>query len=110
MNARLSVILMPSTARAGKISSIVPMATHVDVPEHGVDILVTEQGLADLRGLTPMERAARIIDRCAHPDYKKSLRRYFDRAVERGGGHEPHILEDAFSFHQRFQNTGSMKD
>lgn len=42
------------------------MVSHVDHTEHDVDILVTEQGLADLRGLAPRERARAIIDNCVH--------------------------------------------
>ena len=109
LNAYLSVILMPSTAKGGNISSLVPMTSHVDIPEHGVDVIVTEQGLADLRGLTPKERAERIIRSCAHPAYRPLLLDYFQRAVKEGGGHEPHLLEEALSFHQRFLKTGSMK-
>ena len=109
MNALLSVILMPSTVRGGSISSLVPMTSHVDIPEHGVDVIVTEQGLADLRGLTPKERAEKIVRTCAHPAYQPLLLEYFQRAVKAGGGHEPHLLDEALSFHQRFLKTGSMK-
>jgi len=109
LNAYLSIILIPSTARGGNISCIVPMTSHVDIPEHGVDVIVTEQGLADLRGLTPQERAERIIRSCSHPAYRPLLQDYFERAVKEGGGHEPHLLEEALSFHQRFLKTGSMK-
>jgi succinyl-CoA:acetate CoA-transferase len=109
MNAYLSVILIPSIAKKGKISCVVPMVSHVDIPEHGVDAIVTEQGVADLRGLVPKERAERIIDCCAHPTYKPLLRDYFQGAKRKGGGHEPHLLEEALSFHQRFLKTGSMK-
>lgn len=109
LNAFLSVILLPSVAKGGDISSIVPMVSHVDLPEHGVNVVVTEQGLADLRGLSPKERAGRIIDCCAHPAYRPLLRDYFERAKKHGGGHEPHLLGEAFSFHQRFKSTGSMK-
>lgn len=83
------------------------MVTHVDHTEHDVDILVTEQGLADLRGLAPRERAKLIINNCAHPDYREQLNDYFDRACIRGG-HTPHLLEEAFSWHSRRQQTGSM--
>jgi len=109
MNAYLSVILLPSTARGGNVSSLVPMTSHVDIPEHGVDVIVTEQGVADLRGLTPRERAEKIIGRCAHPDYRPLLLDYFRRALQEGGGHEPHLLEESLSFHRRFLKTGSMK-
>jgi len=108
LNAYLSIILLPSTARSGDVSSIVPMTTHVDVPEHGVDVVVTEQGVADLRGLDPKQRAEAII-RCAHPEDRPLLRDYFERACKGGGGHEPHLLGEALSFHQRFLSTGSMK-
>ncbi len=109
MNAYLSVILLPSTAKNGNISSIVPMVSHVDIPEHGVDIVVTEQGLADLRGTPPVGRAVKIIDSCSHPEYRPILREYFERASREGGGHEPHLLEEAFSLHKRFLKNGSMK-
>lgn len=108
MNAYMSVILLPSTAKSGNISSIVPMVSHVDIPEHGVDVVVTEQGLADLRGTPPLGRAEKIIDCCSHPRYRPLLREYFERAKKEGGGHEPHLLEQAFSFHERFLNNGSM--
>ena len=108
-NAYLSVFLTLSTGKGGDISSIVPMATHVDHTEHNVDVVVTEQGLADLRGLSPVERAGAIIGNCAHPDYRPLLTDYLERAVKAGGGHEPHILEEAFSFHKRLKQTGSMK-
>jgi succinyl-CoA:acetate CoA-transferase len=109
MNAHLSVILLPSTAKGGNISCIVPMTSHVDIPEHGVDLLVTEQGVADLRGLAPEERADKIIRVCAHPDYRPILREYFKRALKEAGGHEPQLPDEALSFHSRFLKTGSMK-
>ena len=109
MNAFLSVILLSSTARDGKISCVVPMVSHVDISEHGVDVIVTEQGVADLRGLTPKERAERIINDCAHPEYRPILRDYFEKAKKHGGGHEPQLMEEALSFHQRFLKMGTMK-
>ena len=108
-NAFLSVILLSSTAKSGNISSIVPMVSHVDITEHGVDIVVTEQGVADLRGLTPSERAERIIECCAHPEYRPLLLEYLHEARTGGGGHQPQLLKEAFSFHLRFLQTGSMK-
>lgn len=108
-NAYLSVFLTLSTGKNGDISSVVPMVPHVDHPEHNVDIIVTEQGLADLRGLSPVERAEKIILNCAHPDYRPRLLDYLQRSIRQVGGHEPHILEEAFSFHLRFNDTGSMK-
>jgi succinyl-CoA:acetate CoA-transferase len=106
-NSHLSLFVSKSVAKAGDISSIVPMVTHVDHTEHDVDILVTEWGLADLRGLAPRERAPLIIERCAHPDYRPQLRAYFEQAA-RLGGHTPHILEQAFSWHSRYRSTNTM--
>ncbi len=107
-NAHISIFVTASVAKDGKISSIVPMVSHHDHTEHDVDVIVTEQGLADLRGLAPRERALVIINNCAHPDYREDLLDYFNRASERGG-HTPHILSEAFSFHQRLAENGSMK-
>src|SRR5690606_27125039 len=75
-NGYLSVFMSPSTAKGGKISGIVPMASHVDHTEHDTMVIVTEQGLADLRGLAPKQRARLIIERCAHPDYRPMLQDY----------------------------------
>lgn len=108
-NAYLSVFVTQSLAKGGKISSIVPMVSHVDHTEHDVDVIVTEQGLADLRGLAPRQRAQVIIDQCVHPDYRAQLQDYFDRALERGG-QTPHILEKAFSWHSRLRETGTMRE
>jgi len=108
-NSYLSIFMGPSTARGGDISTIVPMVSHVDHTEHDVHIIVTEQGLADLRGMDPRERAQEIINKCAHPDYKPLLMNYFKRAQHEVGGHEPQMLDEAFSFHRRLKEKGSMK-
>jgi succinyl-CoA:acetate CoA-transferase len=109
-NAFLSVFMAPSTAKNGNVSTIVPMASHVDHTEHDTMVVVTEQGLADLRGLSPKQRARRIIDCCAHPDYRPMLNDYFDRAVHASAGkHTPHLLREALSWHARFVETGSMR-
>jgi succinyl-CoA:acetate CoA-transferase len=107
-NAQLSFFVSKSVAKGGDISSVVPMVTHVDHTEHDVDILVTEWGLADLRGLAPRERAPKIIEHCVHPDYKEKLLSYFERAKEKGG-HTPHILSEALSWHIQYQTTGTMR-
>jgi acyl-CoA hydrolase len=70
--------------------------------------LVTEFGLADLRGLAPRERAPLIIANCTHPDYREQLSDYYQAALKRGG-HTPHVLEEALSWHVRLRETGSMK-
>jgi len=103
-----SIFVGPSTARGGKISAIVPAVSHVDHTEHEVDILVTEQGLADLRGLDPGERAEMIIRRCAHPDYRGMLSDYLAGA-KREPGHIPLCLEESGAFHRRFKSAGTMK-
>lgn len=109
-NAYLSVFMSPSTAKGGAISAIVPMVSHVDHTEHDVMVVVTEQGLADLRGLSPKQRATQVIQRCAHPDYRPLLQDYFDRACRDGyGRHTPHLLGEALAWHQRFVETGSMR-
>ncbi|MGW5072044.1 acetyl-CoA hydrolase/transferase family protein [Rhodococcus sp. NPDC004095] len=108
-NGYMSLFLSPSTAKGGAISSIVPMVPHVDHTEHDVQVLVTEQGLADLRGLSPRKRAQVIIDHCAHPSFRPALHDYLARAqAQPGVGHTPHLLGEAFSFHERFNATGSM--
>lgn len=96
-----------ATAKGGRISSIVPMVTHVDHTEHDVDIVVTEPGLADLRGLAPRERAEAIIEHCVAEPYKGMLRAYVAEAQTRGG-QTPHVLEQAFAWHTRYRETGSM--
>jgi succinyl-CoA:acetate CoA-transferase len=96
-NAYLSIFMTPSTAKHGSISSIVPMVTHVDHTEHDVQIVVTEHGLADLRGLSPKQRAGVVIDNVAHPSFRPALRDYFDRACKFSPGkHSPHLLDEAF--------------
>ena len=107
-NAHLSIFVTKSLAKGGAISRVVPMVSHVDHCEHDVDILVTDQGLADLRGLAPRERAALIIENCVHPNYRAALADYFERACARGG-HTPHLLEEALSWHQRFEDQGDMR-
>ncbi|EJW09958.1 Acetyl-CoA hydrolase [Rhodovulum sp. PH10] len=98
-NAYLSIFMTPSTAKNGAISCIVPMVSHVDHTEHDVQVVVTEQGLADLRGLSPKQRAKVMIDNCAHPDYKPALAEYYRLALEKSPGrHTPHLLGEAFGF------------
>jgi succinyl-CoA:acetate CoA-transferase len=108
-NAYISLFLTPSTAKDGTISCIVPMVSHIDHTEHDVHVIVTEQGVADLRGLAPQHRARRIIENCAHPDYREALLDYFERAVATAPGkHTPHLLDEALSWHTRFLHQGTM--
>ncbi|KHL68196.1 acetyl-CoA hydrolase [Pseudomonas flexibilis] len=107
-NAHLAIFVTKSIAKGGAISSAVPMVPHVDHNEHDVDILVTEQGLADLRGLAPRERAQLIIDKCVHPDFRPAMQDYLDRACATVSGQTPHLLEEAFSWHTNMRKTGHM--
>jgi len=109
-NAFISFFLSPSTAKGGSISAIVPMVSHVDHTEHDVGVIVTEQGLADLRGLPPRRRAQQVVARCAHPDYRPLLEDYLDRAAAGAHGqHTPHLLREALSWHTRYLETGTMR-
>ncbi len=109
-NAYISMFLSPSTAKQGAISAIVPMVSHVDHTEHDVNVIVTEWGLADLRGLSPKQRARVVVANCAHPDYRPALQDYLDRAAKESFGlHTPHVLERSLSWHQRFVTTGTMR-
>jgi acyl-CoA hydrolase len=107
-NAFLPIFMTPSTAKGGAISSIVPMVTHVDHTEHDTMVFVTEQGLADVRGMGPERRAREIIEKCAHPDYRPLLLDYLEEGLRNGSRHTPVTLGRAFEFHKRFLETGSM--
>ncbi|EEH33807.1 acetyl-CoA hydrolase [Paracoccidioides lutzii Pb01] len=116
-SSKYSIMHTPS-ARPSKtdptgISCIVPFCTHIDQTEHDLDVIVTEQGLADVRGMCPRQRAREIIAKCSHPDYRPILQDYFDRAefecLKKGMGHEPHLLFQAFKMHQNLQEKGTMK-
>lgn len=104
-NAFISIFSCPSVTKGGLISNIVPMVAHPDHSEHSVDILVTDQGIADLRHKDPVERAHEIIENCAHPDYRPLLRDYLKMGK---GGQTPHVLSSAFAFHNAFNETGDM--
>lgn len=105
-NCYISILQAPSTAKGGAISTVVPLCSHVDHNEHSVQVLVTEQGLADLRGLGPVERARRIIDLCAHPDYRDYLSDYIERSPM---GHVRHDLSKCFDLHKAYIETGDMR-
>jgi acyl-CoA hydrolase len=105
-NAFLSIFTCPSTAKGGKISTIVPMVSHLDSSEHSVCVVMTEQGVADLRGKSPEERAQTIIENCAHPEYRGILRDYVAMA---GHTHSPQTLQAAFGLHLSFAKAGDMR-
>ncbi|MEM9789318.1 MAG: succinate CoA transferase [Planctomycetota bacterium] len=106
-NAFLSILVAPSMAKKGAISAVVPMVSHLDHNEHSVQVLVTEQGLADLRGKGPVERANTIIEKCAHPDFRNYLHAYVGNAPT---GHIRHDLTHAFAMHRAFIEAGTMRD
>lgn len=108
-NSFISIFVTPSIAKNGDISAIVPFVSHVDHTEHDVQVIATEYGLADLRGLSPKARAEKVIA-IAHPDYRAELQDYYDRALKESfGGQTPHIIDESLSWHDRFIKTGSMK-
>lgn len=109
-NAALSIFTTKSVAKNGEISSIVPMVSHHDHTEHDVHVVVTEQGLADLRGLSPKERARQIINKCAHPDFKDQLWDYYREASFFSRyKHTPHLLNKVFEWHENFLKYGRMR-
>jgi acetyl-CoA hydrolase len=105
-NAYLSMFTCLSTAKGGKISTIVPLVSHMDHSEHSVQVVATEWGIADLRKKSPHERALLIIDNCAHPDFRAELHGYLQMVKS---GHTPHTLSAAFAFHSQFLKTGDMR-
>lgn len=104
-NAYISIFTCPSTAKGGKISTIVPLVSHFDHSEHSVQVVITEQGIADLRGLDPAARARKIVENCAHPDFRDELLGYFANVKN---GHTPQTLSGAFAMHLQYLKTGSM--
>ena len=107
-NAYISIFTCPSVAKEGKISSIVPMVSHLDHSEHSVNIVITEQGVADLRGKSPKERAQAIIENCAHPDYKQILWDYLKLAGNKS--QTPHAIQAALGMHAELAKSGDMKN
>lgn len=107
-NAFVSSFISPSEAKGGAISAIVPFVSHVDHTEHDAMVFVTEYGVADLRGLAPRDRVAKMIS-IAHPSYRPLLEEYVERAGNSKFQQTPHDLRHAFDFHIRSLETGTMK-
>ncbi|MDD4516266.1 acetyl-CoA hydrolase/transferase family protein [Massilibacteroides sp.] len=103
----LSIFTTPSTAKDGKISAFVPMVSHMDHSEHSVKVIITEYGVADLRGKSPVQRARCIIENCVHPDYKALLTEYLEMGIK---GHTPQNLNCCFAFHQELAKSGDMRN
>jgi acyl-CoA hydrolase len=104
-SAYLSIFTTPSTAKGGKISAFVPMVSHLDHSEHSVKVIISEYGVADLRGKSPVQRARLIIDNCVHPDYRPLLNEYLKRGIS---GHTPQDLKSCFAFHHALAEFGDM--
>ena len=88
-NAYISIYTTPSTAKGGAISAFVPMVSHHDHSEHSVKIIITEHGIADLRGKSPIQRAHEIINNCVDPQYRPMLNEYLEMSKK---AHTPHTL------------------
>lgn len=106
-NAFISIFTCPSVAKGGAISTIVPLVSHLDHSEHSVQVVITDQGIADLRGKDPHERALAIIEQCAHPEYREDLHQYLESVKD---GHTPQSLALAYSMHQAFLKKGDMRE
>ena len=106
-NAYLSIFTTPSTAKGGKISAIVPMVPHLDHNAHSAKVLITEHGVADFRGKSPIQRAEAIIDNCVDPQYKEILNDYLSLGQK---GHTPQSMSAALAMHDTFIKTGDMRD
>lgn len=104
-SAYLSIFTTPSTAKDGKISAFVPMVSHVDHNEHSVKVIITEYGVADLRGKSPVQRAEAIINNCVHPEYRPLLTEYMNMGIK---GHTPQNLKCSFAFHEELAASGDM--
>jgi succinate CoA transferase len=106
-NAYISIFTTPSTAKGGAISAIVPMVSHIDHSEHSVKVLITEHGIADLRGTSPRQRAELIINNCVDPQFRPIMREYLAKASK---GHTPTDLSSCFNMHKAFIETGDMRN
>ncbi len=105
-NAYISIFTCPSVAKDGKISTIVPMASHIDHSEHSVQVIITEYGVADLRKKSPSQRSEAIINNCVHPAYRPILRDYYNLGST---AHTPQSLKAAFGMHTEFMKSGDMR-
>ncbi|MBR5640085.1 MAG: succinate CoA transferase [Muribaculaceae bacterium] len=106
-NAYTSIFMCPSIKKDDCISTIVPMCTHIDHTIHSVDIIVTDQGVADLRFKDPIQAAEEIIEKAAHPVYRPLLREYLKVCKM---GHVMQNNEMALAFHTALARTGDMRN
>lgn len=106
-NAYISIFTCPSVAKGGKISAFVPMVSHTDHSEHSVQVIITEQGVADLRAKSPRAKMEAIINNCVHPDYRSILKEY---AAMAGPNHTPCTLSAAFAMHLEYAKSHDMRN
>ena len=91
-----SIIAMPSTARKGTVSRIVPLITEgsaVTTPRNDVNYVVTEYGIAQLKGKTVKERAKALI-MIAHPAFRPHLMIEYKRRFKE----DPFTIEEMKGF------------
>jgi len=102
---------LPTKISNHGISCIVPKTTRPTgelISEHS-SIVITERGVADLRGLSPIKRAHKIIENCVHPSYELALEEYLKMAIrDQLEKDEPHSHLHAFKMQESLKNTGSM--
>ena len=104
-SAYISIFTTASTNKGDAISSFVPFVSHIDHTEHSVKIIISEYGIADLRGKSPRQRAEEIINNVVHPEYRPLLREYLEISAK---GQTAHNLEAAHEFHRELMRSGSM--
>ena len=90
----------------GDISAIAPKVSHENHSEHSVKIVVSEYGVADLCGKSPIQRAEEIIENCAHPDYRQQLCDYLKLQKK---GHTPQNIYACYEFYKEFMEKKTMK-
>lgn len=91
-----SIIAMPATAKKGTVSRIVPLITEgsaVTTPRNDVNYVVTEYGIAQLKGKTLKERAKALI-MIAHPKFRPHLILEYRKRFNE----EPFTKDEAMSF------------
>lgn len=108
-NSELSILVLPSESKYGAISNVVPMVFHQDISEHDVDIVITENGVADLRGKDEVERARLIIENCSSLAYKEQLDFYLKKAINKCGGHRPQLPIEAYNWYEHLKANGTMR-
>jgi succinyl-CoA:acetate CoA-transferase len=108
-HAALSIFVTNSTALSGKISTVVPAVGHVDFTHYDVDVVVTEYGYADLRGLNCWQRASVLVENCADPYYRDSLRDYYHEARKSGGRKLPHVANESLYRPAHYRRQGAMQ-